>query len=154
MSSHAKRFLAALPAAALALFTASLAPPAAAADPIGYVKTASGEATVTTAAGNASRAQPGTALQVGDVLKTSAGANVGVTLKDNTMMSFGPSTTFTFEEYLFAPARGELKLGGRIGSGSMHYVSGVIAKLKPDAVTLRTPTGMIGIRGTTLAIRV
>lgn len=151
MSSHAKRFLASVLAAALAVV---LAPPGAAAEPIGYVKTASGEATVTTAAGAASRVQPGTALQVGDVLKTGAGANVGVTLKDNTMMSFGPSTTFAFEEYLFAPARGELKLGGRIGSGSMHYVSGVIAKLKPDAVTLRTPTGMIGIRGTTLAIRV
>jgi hypothetical protein len=27
-------------------------------------------------------------------------------------------------------------------------VSGVIAKLKPEAVTVKTPTGIIGVRGT------
>ena len=36
----------------------------------------------------------------------------------------------------------------------MNYVSGVIAKLQPDAVTLNTPTGTIGVRGTQFLVHV
>ena len=32
--------------------------------------------------------------------------------------------------------------------GTVQYISGVIAKLKPDAVMLKTPSGIIGVRGT------
>jgi hypothetical protein len=38
--------------------------------------------------------------------------------------------------------------------GSLQMVSGVIAKLKPDAASLKTPTGTIGIRGTHFAVKV
>jgi hypothetical protein len=36
----------------------------------------------------------------------------------------------------------------------MNYVSGVIAKLQPDAVSVTTPTGTIGVRGTNFVVRV
>ena len=38
--------------------------------------------------------------------------------------------------------------------GVTTYVSGRIAKLSPDAVRLETPAAIVGVRGTTLAIRV
>jgi len=38
--------------------------------------------------------------------------------------------------------------------GAAAYVSGRIAKLSPDAVRLETPQAIVGVRGTTLAIRV
>ena len=114
---------------------------------IGYVKTVQGEAFVVTGSQSV-RAQPGTPLKVRDTIRTSAGASVGVTLKDNTVMSFGPSTQFVLEEYLFAPAKGDAKLGGRLASGSLHYVSGLIAKTRPENVSVKTPTGTIGVRGT------
>jgi len=115
--------------------------------PIGYVKTVSGEATVTTA-GNRVKAQPGTALFQGSQLKTGAKSSLGVTFKDETVMSFGSDTELTVDEYLYAPSQGKLKLGSRLAKGSMNYVSGVIAKLQPDAVAVATPTGTIGVRGT------
>lgn len=121
--------------------------PAAAAATIGYVKTVKGEAFVDSG-GQAVRAVAGTPLKVSDTIRTGADGAVGITLKDNTVMSFGPSTRFTLEEYLFAPAKGDLKLGGRLASGSLHYVSGLIAKAKPEAVNVKTPTGTIGVRGT------
>lgn len=114
---------------------------------IGYVKTVKGEAFVDSS-GQAVPAVVGTPLKVSDVIRTGASGAVGITLKDNTVMSFGPGTRFTLEEYLFAPAKGDLKLGGRLASGSLHYVSGLIAKAKPEAVTVKTPTGTIGVRGT------
>lgn len=117
----------------------------------GYVKNVTGEASVTSA-GKTVKAQPGTPLLTGDVIKTELASSLGVTLKDNTLMSFGPSTEFTLDAYLFAPAKGELKLGGKIASGTMHYVSGAIAHLKPEAVEFKTPTGLIGVRGTRFVV--
>lgn len=113
----------------------------------GYVKTVVGQASIVSA-GNTVAAQPGMALAIGDAVRTGADGKLGLTLKDNTMLSFGPSTSFTLEEFLFAPTEGRLQLGGSIGAGSLHYVSGAIARLKPEAVKIKTPTGIIGVRGT------
>ena len=134
-------------AVAVACWSASAQGTSSDAAAIGYVKTVSGEAFVVTE-GKSVAAKPGTPLKVRDTIRTGAGASMGITLKDNTVLSFGPATQFVLEEYLFAPAKGDAKLGGRLASGSLHYVSGLIAKTKPDAVTVRTPTGTIGARGT------
>ncbi len=117
----------------------------------GYVKTVTGEANIVSG-GKTVAAQAGTPVAAGDVIKTGPSGSMGVTLKDNTVMSFGPSTSFTLEDYLFAPAKGDLKLGGKIASGTLHYVSGAIAHLKPDAVAFKTPTGIIGVRGTRFVV--
>jgi hypothetical protein len=79
---------------------------------------------------------------------------MGVTFKDETVMSFGPDTEFVVDEYLYAPAQGKLKLGSKLAKGSLNYVSGVISKLQPDAVTVRTPSGTIGVRGTQFVVKV
>ncbi len=121
--------------------------------PIGYVKTVSGEATVSTA-GKSVKAQPGTPVVQGSVLKTAAKSSMGVTFKDETVMSFGPDTELTVDEYLYAPSQGKLKLGSKLAKGSMNYVSGVIAKLNPDGVSVQTPSGTIGVRGTQFVVKV
>lgn len=121
--------------------------------PVGYVKTVTGQAWITTA-GQRLPAAPGTAIMVGSQLKTQADATLGVTFKDNTLMSFGPDTELTVDEYLYEPAQGMLKLVTNLVKGSLNYVSGVIAKLKPDAVAVKTPTGIIGVRGTQFVARV
>ena len=121
--------------------------------PIGYIKTVSGETFVTTA-GNPVKGALGTPVHLGSVLKTSANASMGVTFKDETVISFGPNTELTVEEYLYSPSQGKLKLGSKLAKGSMNYVSGVIAKLKPDAVSVTTPVGTIGVRGTQFLVLV
>jgi hypothetical protein len=122
-------------------------------DPIGYVKTASGEAFVITAQ-NRTAAQPGTPIHLGSLLKTGAQGSIGVTFKDETVVACGPDTELTIDEYLYQPSQGKLALVTNLLKGSLNYVSGVIAKLKPDAVTVKTPTGTIGIRGTQFVARV
>ena len=121
--------------------------------PIGYVKTLSGSATITTAK-NKVVAQVGSPLFQGSQLKTGPKSSMGVTFKDDTVMSFGADTELTVDEYLFAPSQGKLKLGSSLAKGSMNYVSGVIAKLQPDAVSVKTPTGTIGVRGTQFVVKV
>ncbi len=119
---------------------------------IGFVKHAQGDATVTTDL-QPLKAKPGTPLYLGSVLKTGDGGSLGVTFRDNTMMSFGPDTEVTIDEYLYQPAKGRLKLAASLVRGTLHYISGVIAKLKPEAVSINTSTGIIGVRGTRFAVK-
>ena len=123
------------------------------ANAISYVKTVNGEATITTA-GKKVKAEVGTAIFQGSQLKTAAKGSMGITFKDETVMSFGPETELTVDEYLYNPSQNKLKLGSKLTKGSLNYVSGVIAKLQPSAVTVTTPTGTIGVRGTQFAVKV
>lgn len=127
--------------------------PAWAQEAIGYVKTVSGEAFVIDA-GKAVKAQPGTAVRLGSVLRTGAKGSMGVTLKDDTVMSFGPDTELVVDEYLYAPGRGDLRMNANMSRGTLQVVSGVIARLRPGAATVRTPTGTIGVRGTNFLVKV
>lgn len=120
---------------------------------IAYVKTVTGEASVTTA-GKQVKAEVGTPIMLGSKLKTGPKSSMGVTFKDETMMSLGADSELTVDEYLYAPAQGKLKMGSKLSKGSLNYVSGVIAKLKPDAVTIATPSGSIGVRGTQFLVKV
>lgn len=122
-------------------------------EPIGYVKTASGEAFVITAQ-NRAAAQPGTPVYLGSQLQTGAQSSIGVTFKDETVVACGPDTELTIDEYLYQPSQGKLALVTNLLKGSLNYLSGVIAKLKPDAVAVKTPTGTIGIRGTQFVAKV
>jgi len=42
----------------------------------------------------------------------------------------------------------------KVVRGVAAYVSGQIAKLSPDSVHLETPAAIVGVRGTTLVMRV
>mgnify|MGYP001260876261 FL=1 len=122
-------------------------------EPIGYVKTASGEAWVITA--NAKTpAQAGVPVFQGSQLQTGTPGSIGVTFKDETVVSCGPDTQLTVDEYVYQPSQGRLALATQLLKGSLNYISGVIAKLKPEAVSVKTPTGTIGIRGTQFVVKV
>lgn len=121
--------------------------------PIGYVKNVSGEVQVITA-GESVRATVGSPVAVGSTLKTAANASVGLSLRDNTLLSLGPNTEFTLREYAYEPSEGKLSLVARLTRGTLDYVSGVIAKLRPEAVSVETPTGTLGVRGTHFAVKV
>lgn len=133
----------------------ALGMPAAHADElaIGYVKTVSGTATVRTGKFHVT-AQAGTPVFLGSQLQTGAQSSLGVTFQDDTVMSFGSNTVLTVDEYLYAPSQGRLRLVANLLRGSLNYVSGQIAKLQPEAVTVKTPTGIIGVRGTQFAVKV
>ncbi len=120
---------------------------------IGFVKTVTGDATVTDG-GKAVKAVAGTPVRLNSVLKTGSKGAMGVTFKDNSVMSFGPDTEVTVDEYLYAPAKGDLKFGASMSKGALNVVTGAIAKLKPEAVSLKTPTGTIGVRGTHFAVKI
>jgi hypothetical protein len=99
-------------------------------------------------------AKPGDAVYAIDTLKTDTDGTLGVTLMDDTRLSLGPSSEVRLERYAFAPAEGGLGMVLNFVRGVAAYVSGRMAKLAPDAIRLETPAAIVGVRGTTVAIKV
>jgi len=75
-------------------------------------------------------------------------------LKDDTRVSLGPNSEMRVDRFVYAPAEGRLGIVLNVVHGVMAYVSGRIAKLAPDSIRLETPAAVMGVRGTTLALRV
>lgn len=99
-------------------------------------------------------AQAGQVVFEADLLRTGADGRLGITMKDDTRVSLGPGSEVRLDRFVYAPADGRLAFAMRVARGVAAYVSGQIAKLSPDAVRLETPAAIVGVRGTSLAIRV
>ena len=58
------------------------------------------------------------------------------------------------ERYVYAPADGGFGMVLSFVRGAAAYVSGHMAKLAPDSIRLETPAAIVGVRGTTVAVRI
>jgi hypothetical protein len=126
---------------------------AAEANGAGRVKVASGEAFIVRG-GQLLPARIGQEILPSDGLKTGEDGRLGVTLKDNTRVSLGPASEVRLESFMYNPGAGRMGLVLKFVRGVAAYVSGRIAKLSPDSIRLETPAAIVGVRGTTLTIRV
>ena len=119
----------------------------------GRVKIASGSAFIVRG-GNMVQAEAGQVVYQADTLRTGADGRIGITLKDDTRVSLGPSSEVRLDRYAYTPASGQVGFAMNVVRGVIAYVSGHIAKLAPDSIRLETPAAIVGVRGTTLALRV
>lgn len=132
----------------LALFTLDVA-----AAPVGMVKRMTGAVTVLRG-GQTLPATVGMRLEQADELRTGRGASVGVMFVDNSLVSLGANSRFTIERFAFNSTTHEGSFASRLGRGSLAMVSGKLAKQSADAVTVRTPSTMLGVRGTKFVVEV
>ena len=79
---------------------------------------------------------------------------MGVTLRDNSRISLGSESTLELTRFTFEPAREEYSFLARMARGTLLYVSGLIAKLKPESAAVSTVNATIGIRGTRFLLKV
>jgi hypothetical protein len=114
---------------------------------IGHVKSVEGIVTITH--GQVTwEAGPGAPVYEGDTLQTFWNGAVGVTFKDDTRISLGPSSRVTIPKFVFSPSAQEYGFVLRLIAGTMQYLSGLTAKLSPSSMKIETPTATIGVRGT------
>ena len=118
---------------------------------IGQVKVVKGTVTIDRA-GQSVAAAVGTAVQSGDVVRTAADASVGITMIDDTLLSAGPGSVLTLDRLDFDPTLRNGRLDATLGAGTLAVVSGRIAKQSPDAMTVRTPLAILGVRGTEFVV--
>jgi hypothetical protein len=126
--------------------------PARAADTVGFVRSAEG-AGVVRRDGQDLPARVGLPLAEGDAISTPADGRLGVLFLDDTRVGLGPATDVQIVRFRFEPKRDDLAFVLRVVRGAVAYVSGKIAALGPGQVRIETPAGVVGVRGTALAIR-
>jgi len=99
-------------------------------------------------------AKTGDLLEQADVLTTGPNGSVGITFIDNTRFSAGSNSRIELKQFRFNPTTQEGDFVTDVQQGTLAIISGQIAKRSPDAMKVRTPTTILGVRGTKFAIKV
>lgn len=105
-------------------------------------------------AGERLAAPVGTQVMVNDRVRTGSTGAVGVTLRDNTLLSAGPGSLIVIDRFAFDSSSlvGNMSVGVR--KGTLSVATGKIARQSPESVDFHTPTSVLGVRGTEFIIEV
>lgn len=121
------------------------------AEPAGMIKTSKGSATIERA-GQKLPATVGTGIEARDRVVTGADGAVGITLRDNTLLSAGPNSVLDLNKFAFDTTTHAGALDASVKKGTLSVISGKLAKANPQAVVFSTPTATLGVRGTEFII--
>ena len=124
---------------------------AAIAQDVGRVKTVKGTVYVERE-GRRELALVGTGVRQADIVVTGPDGAVGVTLADDTLLSAGPNSVLAIERFVYE-ANQPGSLEAALSKGTLAVVSGRIAKQAPDAMRVKTPAAILGVRGTEFVVR-
>lgn len=89
-----------------------------------------------------------------DHVVTGADSSVGITLRDNTLLSVGPNSALSLDRFSFDATTHAGALDATLKRGTLAVISGKIAKADTDSVRFRTPSATLGVRGTEFVIEV
>ena len=129
-----------------------LAPLAASAADIAQFKVAKGSVYIERS-GQRVPAQVGTHLQATDTVVTGSDGAAGIAFIDNSLLSVGPNSILAIERYAFNSTTHEGVFDTTLRKGTLSVVSGKIAHQSPDAMKVRTPSSILGVRGTEFLVR-
>lgn len=118
--------------------------------PVGIVKEATGEGTITHANGVVEKIAVGTPVYEGDIIETKGDGAVNITFVDETTFAVSENARLAIDEYVFDPASLSGETNFSVLRGVFVFTSGLIGREDPDDVKIDTPVGSIGIRGTTI----
>jgi hypothetical protein len=98
--------------------------------------------------------RPGFQLEQGDLVLTGKTGRVGIAFQDDTRMALGPNSRVRLTQFVYDRARQKGAFVTQVDRGSIGVISGRIAKSGRDAMKVRTPTSMLGVRGTKFVVEV
>jgi hypothetical protein len=137
---------------AFLLCAPALAVPAAGAADVGRVKLSSGPVHIERA-GQRLPVAVDTPVHAADTVVTGANGSVGITFIDNSRMSAGPDSTLIINRYSFDPSTHAGEFDTTLKRGTLAVASGRLAKQSPEAMTVRTSTMVLGVRGTEFVVQ-
>ncbi|HEU0311183.1 MAG TPA: FecR family protein [Sphingomicrobium sp.] len=97
---------------------------------------------------------PGLQLEAGDRLVTGKDGRMSLTFVDNTRFAVGPNSRISVSQFEYDRTRQKGAMTTQVDRGSLAVVSGKIAKSDRDAMKVRTPNTLLGVRGTKFIIEV
>tara|TARA_R110002110_G_scaffold85816_3_gene223652 strand:+ start:28370 stop:29956 length:1587 start_codon:yes stop_codon:yes gene_type:complete len=91
---------------------------------------------------------------LGDTIETGPDSGLQIMLMDETIFTIGPDAALIIDEFVYDPETSAGKVTASVLKGAFRFVSGRVAKDEPRNMSVKTPVGTIGIRGTSAAGRV
>jgi hypothetical protein len=120
---------------------------------VAQIKTVSGQAEIVRK-GARIAARIGDPLYEKDTIDTGGDGSIGITFIDNTVMSSGPNSEIVLEDYKFNSSDFKGSMLTDMNRGTVSMISGDIARSSPGAMKVKTPTAVLGVRGTRFVIEV
>ena len=118
----------------------------------GHIKVSRGTVQIERA-GQKAPAAVGAAVQAGDVVTTGANGSVGITFLDNSLLSAGPNSVLAIDRFAFDSTTHQGAFESSLRKGTLAVVSGKLAKQSPEAMKVKTPAAVLGVRGTEFLVR-
>lgn len=125
---------------------------AGAAEDAGQIKVSKGAVQIERA-GQRMPAPVGSLVQQGDLVITGADGSVGITFRDNSLLSVGPDSVLSIDRFVFDSTTYQGSFESSLKQGTLAVVSGKLAKQSPEAMKVRTPAAILGVRGTEFLVR-
>ena len=136
----------------LLLLCAMVAMPAIGAE-AGRIKVSKGEVQIERD-GKRLPARVGATIQARDTVKTGADGSVGITFQDSSLLSAGPNSELVIERFVFDSTTHKGEFDTALKKGTLAVVSGKIVKQSPEAMRVKTPAAIMGVRGTEFVVKV
>lgn len=116
---------------------------------IGTILEVEGAGTVTRPGKQAVAAAVKTRVHMNDVIATGPKGRIFILFIDNTQFTLSENTKLKVDKYVFDPQNANVNKGTfNVMQGAFKYTSGQLAKKKDPDVSINTPYGNIGVRGT------
>lgn len=118
-----------------------------AADAIGRVIKIEGSAYAQLATETRRELRIGAKIFAQDTVNTDSEALLTILFKDKTRFELGPESTLAVSEYKYNQTADD-KVSMKVVKGAFRFVTGLVAKEKPENMEVETAVATIGIRGT------
>lgn len=134
----------------ISLLIICLSLPAFAADSAGKIASLKGDVTATLN-GETRNLSKGDNVYANDMIATQDDSLAEIEFVDDSNFILGPESEFQIDEFSYNKPNQENKFSTKLVKGAFRFVTGLIARYKPDSMEVSTAVATIGIRGTTVA---
>lgn len=128
----------------VAIIALMIIPGIVSANPVGQAVDVQQSATLTRG-GQETSLQPGQAINLGDLISTSASGQVQLMFRDETKIAIGSNSELVIENILFDSSDMASDFTINAVQGAFRFFSG---RSKKSAYSIRTPNATMGVRGT------
>ncbi len=119
---------------------------------IGTIMALRGSAEIHQKSNHTLQAKTGMTIDKGDTVVTKNNTKVQIMLKDDTIITIGSHSSFTFDTFFFDGSK-KSTLTMHMNRGFFRSVTGKIGKIAPERFKVKTSSATIGIRGTDFSVR-
>lgn len=97
------------------------------------------------------RLDSGAAIFLEDVIAAGPDSGLQIMLMDETVFTIGANSEIVIDDFVYDPETNIGKVSAQIIKGAFRFTTGLVGQEDPDSVSIGTPLGTIGIRGTIVA---